>query len=122
MSLPGFTAEAAVYNTSPNYRMSGADVISSTEVIPQGCNWRKKIRCAGAVVACGASCASGVGTAACIACFAGVGASSCVDCLQSLISSSPEKGELEIQEIADIFQSKNAGIRIDLQLYGEDCL
>ncbi|NQE33387.1 hypothetical protein E5S67_01106 [Microcoleus sp. IPMA8] len=81
MSLPGFTAEAAVYNTSQNYRMSGADVISTTEVILQGCNWRKKIRCAAAVAACGATCASGVGTAACIACFAGVGASSCVDCL-----------------------------------------
>ncbi|MEG5038637.1 MULTISPECIES: hypothetical protein [unclassified Microcoleus] len=82
MSLPGFTAEAAVYNTSQNYRMSGADVISTTEVIPQGsCGWRKKIRCGAAVAACGAACASGVATAACIACFAGVGSSSCVDCL-----------------------------------------
>jgi hypothetical protein len=41
-----------------------AHQMSATE--QQGCNW---LSCAGKVVACGAACLSGIGTAECIACL-----------------------------------------------------
>lgn len=46
----------------------------------QGCSWQKKIKCASAVAACAATCASG-SWPACVLCFANVGASDCIDCL-----------------------------------------
>ena len=35
MNVPGFTAEASVYNTTESYRTGGTDSFSTMQVVPQ---------------------------------------------------------------------------------------
>jgi hypothetical protein len=77
-SLNGGPMKLPVIDVEPR-RFKNSEVHPREAIIPQGCDWVKKLRCAASVAACVAACAGG--PAACVACFASVGASDCMDCL-----------------------------------------
>jgi len=60
----------------PIQRTQSTHAANDRQVVPQGCN---PFTCGAKVLACGAACASGVGTIACIACL-GSAYDSCKDC------------------------------------------
>jgi hypothetical protein len=66
------------YDTVARNRFDGNT--NSEDYTLQGCDWRKKLRCASAVAACAATCAAQAWPL-CVLCFAEVGASDCVDCV-----------------------------------------
>lgn len=79
MKMPGFIAEASIYKTKGNYHGSGIGTTSSSQIIPQGCDFFKSARCAAQVGACVATCSADWSTIACLACIGGLG--DCRDCL-----------------------------------------
>jgi len=66
-------------NLSQPVQRYGNTSTVSIGVNPSGCSWGKKIECAAAIAACGATCA--LGPEVCVPCLASIGASSCLDCL-----------------------------------------
>jgi hypothetical protein len=80
-ALPGFTAEASLYNRRIGYQQAfnngGAKI---NLIVPQDCSFFKKIGCATALAACATVCVTGA-VPACAACLGGLGAGGCIDCL-----------------------------------------
>ena len=96
MSLPGFTAEESLYQTSNHYRFAvGGSFLSDgkTTVTPQACRWYFEgpicgAAVAGATVLCVEACTFG-GPVVCYSCWAGalaiVGFGFCRDCIPASI-------------------------------------
>jgi hypothetical protein len=90
VTVPGFTAEASLYQTNNHYRAVVGSFLSdgNTTVTPQDCGWVKGGLCGvvivGGTAACTAVCLAPGGQTACYWCWAGfLGASFafCKDCI-----------------------------------------
>ena len=76
-----FCAEAVLSNPimDSGYLNSTSIRPSDHMIVPQGCGWKTKIICAGALAACGGICYVSLGTA-CVSCLAALGKSKCLSC------------------------------------------
>jgi len=91
MNLPGFIAEASVYDTANYYRGGPAAAGDAEDVIPQGCGFVEGIVCAlvipATVLFCTGTCveSGGLACAACVTTAMGALYSACKDCLPAWI-------------------------------------
>jgi hypothetical protein len=84
-NIPGFSAEAALYQPKGRYHMTwSAARLGGPIVAPNfsgSCSFWQTLGCAGALALCAVDCAVDPMKWDCLACFAGLGASSCWNCL-----------------------------------------
>jgi hypothetical protein len=93
MTVPGFNAEASLYETSEHYRLSGGGLTrnGTDAVVPQGCGFFDFLTCVGfagtCIALCYEACTAGgpVACAACVSICLPAVAYPCKDCIISLI-------------------------------------